>query len=123
MTDGSIVTQLPLWSFLAGDTKTFEKPPDFGTLWQHPEHLPPCVALSPTILRCLELLSPLDWAHFPERNVWRNWGRTTIPYVALIAAELVRLNEGLTSMGRLRRLLIDRPGFIWFLCLPRSLAP
>ncbi len=123
MTDGSIVTQLPLWSFLAGDTKTFEKPPDFGTLWQHPEHLPPCVALSPTILRCLELLSPLDWAHFPERNVRRNWGRTTIPYVALIAAELVRLNEGLTSMGRLRRLLIEQPGFIWLLGFPLSPAP
>jgi hypothetical protein len=123
MTDGSIVTQLPLWSFLVDDPKTFEKPPDFGTLWQHPEHLPACVASSPTILRCLELLSPLDWAHFPERNVRRNWGRTTIPYVAVIAAELVRLNEGLTSMGRLRRLLIEHPGFIWLLGFPLSPAP
>ena len=123
MTDGSIVTQLPLWSFFSSESETPEKPPDFGTLWRHPKYLPGCVTSSPTILRCLELLSPLDWAHFPERNVQRNWGRTTIPYGALIAAELVRLNEGLPSMGRLRRFLIEHPGFIWLLGFPLSPAP
>ncbi len=74
-------------------------------------------------MRCLELLSPLDWAHFPERNVQRNWGRTTIPYVALIAAELVCLNEGLPSMGYLHRYLIEHPGFIWLLGFPLAPAP
>ena len=123
MTDGPIVTQLPLWSFLAYDAKTPEKPPDLSTLWQHFEHLPRCVTASPTILRCLELLSPLDWGHFPERNLQRHWGRTTIPATALIAAELVRLNEGLPSMGRLRRFLIEHAGFIWLLGFPLVTAP
>lgn len=123
MTDRTIVTQLPLWSFLADAAKISEKPPDFSTLWQHRDHLPECVTASPTILRCLELLSPLDWAHFPERNVYRNWGQTTIPYVAFVAAELVRLNEGIPSMGRLRRFLIEQPGFIWLLGFPRSSMP
>lgn len=123
MTNGPIVTQLPLWSFLAHDAKTPEKPPDLGTLWQHAEHWPPCVTASPTILRCLELLSPLDWGHFPERNLQRHWGRTTIPATALIAAELVRLNEGISSMGRLRRYFIEHPGFIWLLGFPLVAAP
>jgi len=123
MTDLSIVTQLPLWTFLLKTSKTPEKQPDLHTLWQYPEHLPGCVTSSPTIMRCLELLSPLDWAHFPERNVQRNWGRVTIPHVALIAAELVRLNEGLPSMGHLWRFLIEHPGFIWLLGFPVTPTP
>ncbi len=123
MTDVSIVTQLPLWSFPLGSSKPPEKQPDFHTLWQHPEHLPRCVTASPTIMRCLELLSPLDWAHFPERTVQRNWGRTTIPYVALIAAEVVRLNEGLPSMNHLRRFLVEHSGFTGLLGFPVSPAP
>jgi hypothetical protein len=68
-------------------------------------------------------LSPLDWAHFPERNLDRNWGQTTIPYAALAAAELIRLNEALPSMGHLRRYLIEHPGFIWLLGFPVQLDP
>jgi hypothetical protein len=45
------------------------------------------------------------------------------PYVGLIAAELVRLHEGLSSMGRLRRFLIEHPGFIWLLGFPLAPAP
>jgi hypothetical protein len=78
---------------------------------------------SPTIMRCFELLSPLDWAHFPERNLQRNWGQVTIPYAALAAAEVIRLNEGLPSMGHLWRFLIEHPGFIWLLGFPLRPAP
>jgi len=123
MTDKPIVTQLPLWTFPLGSPKSPEKPPDLHTLWQFPEHLPACVTASPTIRRCLELLGPLDWAHFPERNLQRNWGQVTIPYAALAAAELIRLNEGLPSMGHLWRWLIEHPGFIWLLGFPVQLAP
>lgn len=118
MTDGPIVTQLPLWSFPLGNSKTPEKPPDLHTLWQYPEHLPTCVTSSPTIMRCFELLAPLDWGHFPERNLHRNWGQLTIPYAALAAAELIRLNEALPSLKRLRRFLSEQPGFIWLLGFP-----
>ena len=123
MTDYPIVTQLPLWMFSLGSSQTPEKQPDLHTLWQYPEHLPGCVTASPTIMRCFELLSPLDWAHFPERNLQRNWGQTTIPYAALAAAELIRLNEALPSMGHLRRYLIEHPGFIWLLGFPVQLDP
>jgi hypothetical protein len=118
MTDPSIVTQLPLWTFLLDTSKTPEKQPDLHTLRQFPEHLPACVTTAPTIMRCLELLSPLDWANFPERNLQRHWGQVTIPYAALTAAELIRLNEGLPSMGHLWRFLIEHPGFIWLLGFP-----
>jgi hypothetical protein len=123
MTDPSIVTQLPLWTFPLESSKTPEKQPDLHTLWQYSEHLPMCVTASPTIMRCFELLAPLDWGHFPERNLQRNWGQSTIPYAALAAAELIRLNESLPTMGRLRRYLIEHPGFIWLLGFPVQLAP
>ena len=123
MTDVSIVTQLPLWTFPRGTPKIPEKPPDLHTLWQFPEHLPECVTSSPTVMRCFEWLAPLDWAHFPERNLQRYWGQSQIPYAALAAAELIRLNEVIPSMGLLRRFLIEHPGFIWLLGFPVSSAP
>lgn len=123
MTDQPIVTQLPLWTFPLAAPQTLEKQPDLHTLGQCRDHLPAWVTASPTIMRCLELLSPLDWAHFPDRNLQRNWGQPTIPYAALVAAELVRLNEGLPSMGHLRRYLIEHPGFIWLLGFPLQLDP
>ena len=123
MTDDPIVTQLPLWTFQFGTRQTPIKSPDLHTLWQFPEYLPPCVTTSPTIMRCFELLSPLDWGHFPERNLERNWGQVTIPFAALAAAELIRLNEGLSSMGRLYTLLIEHPGFIPLLGFPLQLEP
>jgi hypothetical protein len=123
MTDLSIVTQLPLWPFSPEAQKTSVKPPDLHTLAQLPQHLPACVMDSPTILRCLDLLAPLDWAHFPERNLQRNWGQFQIPHAALAAAELVRLNEAIPSMRKLRRFLIEHPGFIWLFGFPLSRAP
>jgi hypothetical protein len=123
MTDEPIVTQLPLWTFPLGWPQTPEKWPDLHTLWQFPQHLPKCITASPTVMRCFELLAPLDWAHFPERNLQRHWGQSQIPYAALAAAELIRLNEQLPSMGRLRRFLIEHPGFIALLGFPLALAP
>ncbi len=123
MTDQAIVTQLPLWTFPFETSKKPENQPDLRTLWQCLEHLPTCVTASPTIMRCLELLSPLDWANFPERNRQRDWGQVAIPYAALAAAEVIRLNEGLPSRGHLWRFLIEHPGFIWLLGFPVQPAP
>ena len=123
MTDTSIVTQLPLWTFSPESQKTSVKPMDLHTLWQLPQHLPLCVTASPTIMRCLDLLGPLDWAHFPERDLHRNWGQFTIPYAALAAAELLRLNEVLPSLRKLQSFLLEHPGFIWLFGFPLALAP
>ena len=123
MTDSPIVTQLPLWPFSPEGQKTSEKPPDLHTAGQLPQYLPKCVTDSPTIMRLLELLAPLDWARFPERNLQRNWGQVAIPYAALAAAELIRLEEHLPSAQRLHQYLVEHPGFIWLLGLPVIPAP
>jgi hypothetical protein len=73
---------------------------------------------TPAALRILDLLFPLDWAHFPERNLQRNWGHTTVPYAAFAAACLVKLNERLVSMGDLREYLVEHPAFIWLCGFP-----
>jgi len=112
MTSQFIVAQLPLLPESLLPPKQAENKPNLHTFWQHPERLPACVTASPTAMRCLELLGPLNWAGFPERDLQRNWGQTTIPYATLAAAELVRLNESLPSLGRLRRFLLEHTGFI-----------
>ena len=123
MLDTPIVTQLPLWPFVPETLKTSEKPLDLHSAWQLPQYLPHCVTDSPTIRRSLDLLGPLDWAHFPERNLHRNWGRVSIPYAAFAAAELLRLNEAIPSLGLLHRYLSEHPGFIWLLGFPLVPAP
>ncbi len=123
MPDQSIVTQLPLWTFAPEAQKTSVKPPDLHTCWQLPQFLPRCVADSPTVMRGLDLLGPLDWARFPERDLQRNWGQVSIPYATLAAAELIRLNDSLPSAKRLRRHLLEHPGFIWLLGFPLARAP
>jgi hypothetical protein len=123
MTGSSIVTQLPLWSFSFEGQKTSEKPPDLHTCWQFPQFLPRCVTASATIMRLLDVFGSLDWAHLPERNLQRYWGQVSIPYAALVAAELVRLNEALPSMEKLRLFLCEHPGFIWLFDFPLAVTP
>ena len=40
-----------------------------------------------------------------------------------MAAELVKLNEGLRSMGHLRRYLVEHPALVWLLGFPLSPDP
>lgn len=99
---------------------------DIHTLWRQSDRLPPFVKDSPAAMRTLDLLGPLAWADFPERNLLRNWGQSTVPFAASAAACLVKLNEGLVSMGCLRRYLVEHPGFIWlcgFPLVPSADAP
>jgi hypothetical protein len=123
MTDPSILTQPPLLPDWLLPPKKPENWRNLHTFWRSPERLPTCVTDSPTVMRYLELLGPLHWGDFPERNLHRNWGQTTIPYRALAAAELIKLNEGLTSLGHLKTFLGEHPGFIWLLGFPLQPAP
>jgi hypothetical protein len=70
---------------------------------------------APVVQRIHELLAPLDWAHFPERNLLRRWCQPAVPHAAFAGAILVKLNEGLASMGNLRQYLIGHPGLILLL--------
>ena len=73
------------------------------------ERLPLCVQQDPVALRYLELLAPLDWANFPERNLDTAWCLPTVPYVPFVAAYLVKLDQQLTYMPRLRQFLVEHP--------------
>ena len=88
------------------------------TLWLHPNQLPRYAAENPTVRRTLDLLGPLDWGHFPERNLQRRWRQPAISYAAFAAACLVKLNEALESMGDLRRYLVEHPDLISLLGFP-----
>lgn len=82
------------------------------------ERLPRFVQECPSAMRILELIGSIAWDQFAERNLIRDWGRTTIPYAAFSAACLLKLNEGLVSMDDLRQYLVEHPAFIWLLGFP-----
>ncbi len=63
---------------LFGNRSRFNRP-DLRTLWLYPDRLPKFVADDLAALRILDLLGPLDWAHFPERDLQRNWGQIAVP--------------------------------------------
>jgi len=95
--------------------------PDLHTLGANPAWLPPFVRASTVALRYLDLLSPLAWDHFPERNL--AWQPAPVPYAALAAAYLIKLDQQLVSMGRLRQYLLDNPALIWLCGFPVQPAP
>lgn len=123
MTSKPIVTQLALLPDALLPPKKSEKQRCFHTFWQHPELLPPFVAQCPVARRYLELLGPLAWADFPERNLQRPWRHPAIPFQTLILAELIRLEEGLPTFGKLHRFLAEHPSLVWLLGFPLYPAP
>lgn len=92
---------------------------DLHSAMLQPERLPRFVQECPSAMRILDLLGSIAWDQFPERNLIRDWGRTTIPYATFSAACLLKLNEGLVSMDNLRQYLVEHPAFIWLLGFPR----
>ncbi len=86
--------------------------PDLHTWQQHSELLPPFASQTPTVMRTLEFLGPLAWDHFPERDLLRHWVQPAVSYAAFAGAMLVKLSEGLVTIGALRRHLVEHPGFI-----------
>ena len=95
--------------------------PDLHTLGANPTLLPPFVQDSAVARRYLDLLSPLAWDHFPERNL--AWQPAPVPYAALVAACLIKLDQQLVSMGRLRQYLVDQPALLWLCGFPLQVVP
>jgi hypothetical protein len=112
MTGTSIVAQLPLFSPEELPPKQAENKPNLHTYWLQRDHLPVCAQHCPTLLRHLDLIGPLDWAHFPDRDLEQHWCQPQIPFAALAAAELIRLEQGLPTMGDLHLFFVEHPGFI-----------
>jgi hypothetical protein len=98
--------------------------PDLARLAQPGAALPAFVAHDAVSHKYLDLLGPLDWAHFPERPANHPWpGPTPAPRAPYVAAYLIKLNEGLHSMGKLRRYLLEHPALVWCLGFPLRADP
>jgi hypothetical protein len=103
--------------------------PDSGSVSSEKRAKPPCrqpqrqlpgwVRQSPEAMRCHNLLSPIAWERFPERNLRRNWGQETVPYASFAAACLLKLDYGFTCMTQLHRFLARHPEVVWLLGFPR----
>jgi hypothetical protein len=82
-------------------------------------NLPDWVAEDAVARRYLALLGPLDWNHFPERPANHPWpGKAPAPRAPYVAGYLVKLNEGLRCMGKLREFLVEHPALVWVLGFP-----
>ncbi len=87
-------------------------------LAQEPDQLPLFVQESTVAMRYLELLGPLAWDRFPERDLERNWGIPAIPYEPFVAACLVKVDQQFRYMSRLRQYLVEHPALVWILGCP-----
>jgi len=87
-------------------------------LYVHPELLPEWVASSAEAMQCLNLLGPLDWSEFPERDLQRDWGQESTPYSAFAATCLFKIDQRLTSFSHLASYLADHPALAWLLGFP-----
>lgn len=99
---------------------------DLHNLYLHPTRLPAAVQGSAEAIRFLNLLGPLAWEHFPERNLQRNYGHATTPFAALAAACLLKLELGIGSYARLVRWLAENPSMAWlvgFRSAPHAFNP
>lgn len=108
----------PIVSWFAGLThlRPGLHTPDFHFLSVHRSRLPAFVRTCPITLRYLDLLGPLAWDQFPERNLV--WQPAPVPFAAFAAACLIKLDQHLPSMGQLRRFLVEHPALTWALGFP-----
>jgi hypothetical protein len=93
--------------------------PNLAQLAQPGADLPRFVADCAVARKYLELLGPLDWANFPERDPHRAWpGPTPAPRAPFVASYLVKLHEGKLYMSNLRDYRAEHPALVWVLGFP-----
>jgi len=80
--------------------------------------LPGFVRQSPVAMRYLDLLGPLAWGSFPERDLTLGQPQYPVPYAAFCAACLVKVDQQLGTMGALRRYLVEHPALVWLVRFP-----
>ena len=114
------MTSLPIVSRFWSSRRTSNpsRAPDLHTLWQHPKLLPKALATAPLVQRYLDLLGPLDWSQFPERDLLTQRGMPTVPFVPFVAACLVKLDQHLRYFSHLRQYLLEHPALSWTLGFP-----
>jgi hypothetical protein len=92
--------------------------PDLHTLYENAASLPEYVRQSYPAMHMLDLLGPLDWEHFPERDFSHHWEPRPVPYAPFAVACLIRLEQRIVSMGALHQYLVDNPALIWLAGFP-----
>jgi hypothetical protein len=103
--------------FLTG-RNLYPQRPNWQQLVDNPAVLPRFVRESPVAMRYLRLLSPIAWDRFPERDLLQHRGVPPVPFAPFAAACLVKLDQGLTYMSKLRDYLVDHPALTWLLGFP-----
>ena len=121
MASKPILSRFGHFGQLLADLTWQRERPDLHTLAAQPAALPAFVRQAPLARRYLALLGPLAWERFPERNL--DWQPRPVPYRALAAATLIKLDQHIASMGRLRQFLVDNPALVWLLGFPLHLTP
>ena len=101
----------------------FRKPLNLHALAQHRHHLPGFVRHSPVAMRYLDLLGPLAWDRFPERDLALGCHMRPVPYAAFAAACLIKVDHQLATMGALRRYLVEHPALVWLAGFPLVKSP
>lgn len=98
--------------------------PNLSHLAQPGARLPRFVAECAVARKYLELLGPLDWDHFPERDPHRPWpGPQPAPRAPFAAAYLVKLDQQKRYMSDLRTYLAEHPALVWILGFRLMPAP
>jgi len=88
---------------------------DLHNLYLHPEQLPMQIRSLPEVQHCLNLLGPLAWDAFPERDLQRNWGQESVPYAAFAAACLWKIDQQMSSLSHLVGYLDEHSALAWML--------
>jgi hypothetical protein len=92
--------------------------PPLPHLAAEPEQLPLWVQHSPIAMRYLRFLTPLAWERVPSRDRIQPPPIAPIPYAPFLAACLVKVDQQIGSMARLREYLVDHPALTWLLGFP-----
>jgi len=91
---------------------------DLHLLARNPALLPPWVRSSPLVQHYLQLLGPLDWRRFPERDLVTLRGMPPVPFKPFVAACLIKLDQQLPYFSHLRHYLLNHPALVWLLGFP-----
>jgi hypothetical protein len=81
--------------------------------------LPRFVRESRLAMDYLRLLGPLNWRGFPDRPDQRFYPDCPpLSYASFVAAYLIKIDQGIGSLGGLRQYLVDHPALTWILGFP-----
>ncbi len=92
--------------------------PSFADLTARPELIPEWVRDAPVAMRYLRFLAPLAWTQVPARTFAHQPPIAPLPYPPFLAACLVKVDQQIGSLARLRQYLVDHPALTWVLGFP-----